>query len=281
MSGQRFEGKHLEEAIENAAEALGVDRFRVSYHVVLEKRGFLGGTRRVVIEAEIADAPAADEPAPRSASREPRVDRERSRRGPGQGSGRSGRGRGRGESREGEAPRFVTTMPPELREQAFEHAPEQEPESPEAVRVHEWVQRVIELSGLDVEVRTKEEPEALHLNFYGPSSSDLLDRDGELLDSLQVLATKALGGRSIEKVFEFDCGGFKQQRRAQLGQLARELADRVRGGHGEQLLPAMSPVERRIVHLALEEDGEVTTESRGDGFFKRVAIVERRTSTSG
>jgi predicted RNA-binding protein Jag len=37
----------------------------------------------------------------------------------------------------------------------------------------------------------------------------------------------------------------------------------------------MSPIERRIVHIALREDADVTTDSRGDGFFKRVAIIPR------
>jgi hypothetical protein len=37
----------------------------------------------------------------------------------------------------------------------------------------------------------------------------------------------------------------------------------------------MTPIERRIVHIALRDDAEVTTESRGDGFYKRVAILLR------
>jgi spoIIIJ-associated protein len=49
----------------------------------------------------------------------------------------------------------------------------------------------------------------------------------------------------------------------------------VRRERREQLLPAMSPIERRIVHLALQDDRDVTTESRGEGFYKRVAIILR------
>ena len=42
-----------------------------------------------------------------------------------------------------------------------------------------------------------------------------------------------------------------------------------------QLLPPLSPGERRLVHLALAQDPEVETESEGDGFLKRVAVRPR------
>ena len=49
----RFEGRSLEEALQSAAETLGVERWQLTYHVLLEKRGFLGGVKRVVLEADI------------------------------------------------------------------------------------------------------------------------------------------------------------------------------------------------------------------------------------
>jgi spoIIIJ-associated protein len=90
-----------------------------------------------------------------------------------------------------------------------------------------------------------------------------------------VLANKAMTGRRVQKDIEMDCEQFKERRVEELEQRARETADRVRRDGREQLLPAMSPIERRIVHLALQDDREVTTQSRGDGFFKRVAIILR------
>src|SRR5438270_3586322 len=63
----RFEGQNLEDALNHAATALGVERYKLSHRVIVEKRGFLGGIKRVVIEAEVnenATPPAAPAPLP-------------------------------------------------------------------------------------------------------------------------------------------------------------------------------------------------------------------------
>src|SRR5207245_10102724 len=92
---QRFEGKNLEEALNNAAQTFAVERYQLTYHVLLEKRGFLGGMKRVVIEAEINEG--APEPEPVIAAPE----RQRGERGRG-GRGNRGERRGRGERRDRE-----------------------------------------------------------------------------------------------------------------------------------------------------------------------------------
>ena len=53
---QRFEGRNLEEALNSAAQQYGVERWQLTYGVLLEKRGFLGGVKRVVIEVDINEA---------------------------------------------------------------------------------------------------------------------------------------------------------------------------------------------------------------------------------
>src|SRR5688572_33441850 len=93
----RFEGRSVEEALQSAAEALGVERWQLTYHVVLEKRGFLGGVKRVVLEADInttAPTPAAPSPtvAPGSAPAR-RGGRDARSGGGGRGGGGGGRGR--------------------------------------------------------------------------------------------------------------------------------------------------------------------------------------------
>jgi spoIIIJ-associated protein len=158
--------------------------------------------------------------------------------------------------------------------------PEQGPQSEIAAAVRTWAQQVLSLAKLDVEIRSSETEEQIQLKLYGRDAYRLTDHHGELLDALQVLANKAMAGRKTEKDIEVDCAAFKERRIEELGEKARATADRVRRDGREQLLPAMSPIERRIVHLALQDDQDVTTESRGDGFYKRVAIIPRPAAQS-
>ena len=143
--------------------------------------------------------------------------------------------------------------------------------------VRGWCEHVIALASLNLELRTDENETQVIVRLYGRDARRLTEGHGELIDALQVLANKALVGRRIEKEIELDCQEFKGRRAEELEQKAREVADRVRRDGREQLLPAMTPIERRIVHLALRDDQEVATVSRGDGFYKRVAIVRRST----
>src|SRR3954452_10958913 len=89
---QRFEGKNLDEALTMASEAFGVDRVQLTYHVVLEKKGFLGGIKRIFVEAEVNVRPIAAA-VQEAAAPAPRVDRPS---GGGRGRGNRDRDRGRG-----------------------------------------------------------------------------------------------------------------------------------------------------------------------------------------
>ena len=279
---QRFEGKNLDDALTSASQTLGVERHQLTYHVLLEKRGFLGGVKRVVLEAEINEAAVAPPPsvaasvsAPSGAP--PRRERP-SRGGRGGGGRRDNRGDG-GNRRRRRGPQHdddeMELQPGDFEQQMDIEVPEQGPESKAAKTVRGWCENLIALAKLSLEVRTEENDAQVVVRLYGRDMRRLTERHGELLDAIQVLANKAFVGRKLEKDIELDCGAFKGKRIEQLEQTAREVADRVRRDRREQLLPAMTPIERRIVHLALADDADVATESRGDGFYKRVAIVPK------
>lgn len=284
---QRFEGRNLEEALQAASQALGVERWQLTYHVLLQKRGFLGGFKRVVIEADVnREAPPPPAPLEPLPSYESDAPRRESRGGGGGGGGRGrggrggGQGRGRGgESRGGDRGRGGRRGGSDLRVGDFEtflgDVPEQGAESEGAKAVREWCETALSLAKLDVVARTEENDTQILVRLYGSDGRRLTDHHGELLDAVQVLANKALVGRKVEKDIELDCEEFKERRNDDLERKAFAVAERVSRGGREELLPPMTPIERRIVHLALRDHEDVTTESRGDGFYKRVAIILR------
>jgi spoIIIJ-associated protein len=296
----RFEGRNLEEALTTAAQSLGVERWQLTHHVLLEKRGFLGGMKRIVIEVDVnaeAQPPGATPAAPPAPPLEALPVQEarppqraagggaggrggrggpRRRESSGDAGGGRGRGRGRGRRREHED----GDLQPGDFEKFMVDAPDQGEQSEGARAVADWCERVVALARLELAVRTAENESQIIVRLYGRDVRRLTDQHGELLDAIQVLVNKALVGRKVEKDIELDADEFKGNRMDDLGRRAREAADRVRANGGEELLPAMTPIERRIVHLALESDAEVTTVSRGEGFYKRVAIVRRGSETT-
>lgn len=303
---QRFEGRNLEEALQAASEALGVERFQLTYHVLLQKRGFLGGFKRVVIEADVnreaPPPPAPLEPLPSyestatpiaAATAPPRWESRGGGGGGGRGrssGGRGGQGRGRGgDSRGGDRQRGGgrgrrSSGESDLRVGDFEtflgDVPEQGAESEGAKAVREWCETALSLAKLDVVVRTEENDSQILVRIYGSDGRRLTEHHGELLDAVQVLVNKAMIGRKVEKDIELDCEEFKERRNEGLERKAFAVAERVSRGGREELLPPMTPIERRIVHLALRDHEDVTTESRGDGFYKRVAIILRSEATA-
>src|SRR5437870_1384811 len=156
----RFEGRNLDEALDHAAETLGVDRYQLTHSVIFEKRGFLGGVKRIVIEADVnegAAPPAAPPPPPPVvAAAAPPVAREHAGRGPRAGAG--GRG-GRGGNRRDDRPRGPRRehRDDDLRPGDFEHfaaveVPEQGPESEAAKAVREWCEEVIDYARFELDI---------------------------------------------------------------------------------------------------------------------------------
>lgn len=263
----RFDGKNLDEALGTAAASLNVPRYQLKYKVLSEKRGFLGGVKRIAIEVDVD--PDAIDPATTAIpiiERTPSEPREeRSPRAGDRPRGRTrredgGRSRGRGERER--RPRFEEV-----------ETPEQEERSPLATRVADWMNELAALSDFDVEVRTVERDQQLLVNLFGRDAWRFADRDGELLDAVQTILGRAF--RDVEKSIDLDAMSFKERRNSEIVERAKKLADRVRAEGMEQLLPAMSPAERRVVHMALADDPDVMTESRGEGYLKRVTILPR------
>jgi spoIIIJ-associated protein len=72
-----------------------------------------------------------------------------------------------------------------------------------------------------------------------------------------------------------DVEGYKQRRYSALQALACRMAEQVKDRKKQFALEPMPAYERRIIHMALAEDPDVTTESTGVGEVRKVIIMPR------
>lgn len=107
----------------------------------------------------------------------------------------------------------------------------------------------------------------------GDDSGLLIGRRGETLRALQFLVSFIASRRLGDRVNLFvDVAGYQERRYETLRNLAQQVARRVASSGREVPLEPMPPNERRIVHMALADDPDVTTISDGMGDGRRVVI---------
>jgi spoIIIJ-associated protein len=145
-----------------------------------------------------------------------------------------------------------------------------------ANKINEFLRGVVTQGGLHLKYRITvdpplpderdwERPEIL-VEFAGPDSTLLLERGGELLRAIELLAIEMLRlpGNEHEKIC-FDCMNQRKLRLEELRMAASVAADRVRQTGAPYEFAPMSSRERRIVHLALRDQTDLHTESQGEG----------------
>lgn len=146
--------------------------------------------------------------------------------------------------------------------------------APHAVEaVERGVALLATLGDLDLTAEVYEGEDQLVVEIGGADQQRVVRGEGRLLLALQHLLPRLLHGITGEMTpCRVDSRGFRGQRVKALEVIAREAADEVRGSGRAKTLESMNPADRRTIHLALEEDADVTTESDGHGFFKRVTV---------
>jgi spoIIIJ-associated protein len=163
---------------------------------------------------------------------------------------------------------------------------ERPPESPESAAgapagamdeeafaaVEATLTELLSAAGFLVEIRRTPGEEML-FELIGDDVEPLLANKGEGLSGLEVLTGRIASKRLGKPVYpRVDAEGFRAHQRESLEELAWRSAEEAKRTRRPQLLPPLSPGERRLIHLALARDPEVETESEGDGFLKRVAV---------
>ena len=181
------------------------------------------------------------------------------------------------------APVVETVVETEVKEEApvaTEERVAREPKkfvvSDESVaKAREFLQKVFNAMKIDVvmEKFVNKNDGTVTFKLHGADMGILIGKHGQTLDSLQYLTNLVANKNSAERVrVIIDVEDYRDRRIETLNRLAYRLADKVKRSGERVALEPMNPHERKIIHMALQNDRRVTTLSEGDEPFRHVVI---------
>jgi spoIIIJ-associated protein len=141
----------------------------------------------------------------------------------------------------------------------------------------EFLHKIFAAMKLDVKIEKMTNVDNVTLNLRGEDLGILIGKHGQTLDALQYLTTLAAHRDSDDRVrIVLDVEDYRKRRAETLVRLANRLADKVRTRGEKVVLEPMSPQERKIIHMALQDDNRVTTYSEGEEPFRKVVIALKK-----
>lgn len=140
-------------------------------------------------------------------------------------------------------------------------------------RAKEILTEILKHVGLPTVVESEARNGHVYLNIISNGSGLLIGKRGKTLQALQYLVSKILQTQTGENLSVIvDTENYRSKREESLAELAHQLCDKVKISHRPLTTGPMNAQDRRIIHLALKEDSDVRTKSKGEGNLRRVVI---------
>jgi len=117
------------------------------------------------------------------------------------------------------------------------------------------------------------------LEIVGDGSGLLIGKHGQTLDALQFILNRIANKNREEPVHvSIDTEKYRERHIEHLRSIAMKMGEKARRTGRSVSLEKMNPYDRRIIHLALKNESGINTKSIGEGVFKKVVIVPRKSS---
>jgi spoIIIJ-associated protein len=178
---------------------------------------------------------------------------------------------------------FSPELLPELENGSVAEGEMQDVETPSREDIDitvEVLQNILQYLNIHANVQVRSSnPLTLNIQGINENLGLLIGRRGETLAALQLLVSLIVGHRTKHRMrIIVDAENYRERREANLRSLALRVAQQVRNYRRSIALEAMPPHERRIVHIALSDSKDISTESIGEGDARRVVISLKRPS---
>ena len=131
---------------------------------------------------------------------------------------------------------------------------------------------------LTVAIEVEEKEEVVLFDLKGNDLGILIGRHGQTLDALQYLTNLAANKHAGEgrKRIVLDVEDYRKRREETLVRLAQRLANKVKRRNQRIVLEPMSRHERKIIHMALQDDPQIATYSEGEEPYRKIVIAVKR-----
>ena len=145
-------------------------------------------------------------------------------------------------------------------------------------RAEQFLRDIFRCMGLTVAMSARETDEGYVYDLSGESLGILIGKHGQTLDALQYLTNLAANRGCEEGRIHviLDVEGYRSRREETLRRLAGHLAEKACRIHAEVRLEPMNRHERKIIHMALQDNYRVSTYSDGDEPYRCVVIAPKR-----
>lgn len=142
--------------------------------------------------------------------------------------------------------------------------------------VKEVLSGLIKRMGVEPEVEGFLKEGSICLEVKGDKEGILIGKHGRTLEALEILINRMANKQVQQPVrIVLDVDHYRERRASSLALLAARLAERAKSEGKRITIGPFSAHDRRVIHMALQEDSMVKTESIGDGPMKKISILPK------
>ena len=282
MSGKEYTAKSVEEALEKALNEMFLTREDIDYEVVQQpSKGFLGfGQKDAVVRVskkvieEVKEAPKKEivkEVKAEKVIEKPAVETKKEETA--EAAAEAVQEEIIDEKEETFTNVYEEDFSEDVQDEAVSKVNKKEALEAAEVKGRAFLAKIFDEMDLDVVIDVKEKGGYLVFDLQGDNLGILIGRRGDTLDALQFLLNLVINDKNSARVKGIiDIENYRAKREETLISLGHKLAAKARKTGQKVVLEPMNPQERRIIHMALQNDKRVTTYSEGEEPYRKVVI---------
>jgi spoIIIJ-associated protein len=245
-----FEGKNVERAVTRACEVLNIPRDQLKHDVIsFGATGIFGlvGIKKARIRVATPGIRNAENAAPAAGSAPP------------------------------DAAADPLSVLDDIQEtDAEDWVPQKADLSDPAALGRRVLQRLADAVTCGAEIAVNCSSRQIVYTISGGNPAAIIGKRGQTLEAIQYLLKKIVNKSAEDRTrIVVDIAGYASKRQTDLQALALQFAEKAYRNGKSVTVGRFNPQDRKIIHLALKNNRRVKTQSKGEGYVKKLAVIPR------